>query len=306
VLNTYTMPIEENKFSHVSTVNLQKQLKIDLHSHTVYSDGHLTPEELITRAHNMQIDVLAITDHDTTAGLTPAHQFQQTQSRALKIIDGVEISCAWHGFDIHVVGLNILPDHPQLTAFLNHQADIRYARALAIGEKLSKCGFEGATEKAFSLAGKGQVTRAHFARVLVSDYQVASMDTVFKKYLGKGKRAAVKAQWPEISQAIETIQAAGGHAVLAHPAHYDMTTKWLRRLVSDFSQANGDAMEIAFPGIAADKRKTLHELIIEHQLLASAGSDFHFPSRWTELGRNLHIDDALTPVWHNWGLLHSG
>ncbi|MCW8107918.1 PHP domain-containing protein [Alteromonas ponticola] len=290
----------------MSTDNLRKQLKIDLHSHTQFSDGHLTPEELVTRAHTMQIDVLAITDHDTVAALDSARKFQSTQKRQLTIVDGVEISCSWHGFDIHVVGLNFDRTHPDLQRFLTNQAVIRRERAFKIGEKLAKCGFEGVTEKALILAGRGQVTRAHFARVLVADFQIASIDTVFKKYLGKGKRAFYKARWPEIAQAVDVIHRAGGQAVLAHPAHYDMTTKWLRRLVHDFSEAQGDAIETASPGISADKRRIIHELVKEHHLLASAGSDFHFPSRWTELGRNLLIDDALTPIWHNWNITHSG
>ena len=167
----------------MSTGNLHKTLKIDLHSHTKHSDGHLTPEELILRAHNMQVDVLAITDHDTLAGLPEAHAAQAKQKRALTLINGVEISTAWHGFDIHVVGLNVDVDDEALNAFLQNQADIRRERALKIGEKLQKCGFDGVTEKAFAMAGVGQVTRAHFARVLVNEYGVANMDAAFKKYL---------------------------------------------------------------------------------------------------------------------------
>ena len=183
---------------------------------------------------------------------------------------------------------------------MQNQADIRRERALKIGEKLQKCGFDGVTEKAFAMAGVGQVTRAHFARVLVNEYGVATMDAAFKKYLGKGKRASIKAVWPEIKQAVTHIRAAGGQAVLAHPAHYDMTAKWLRRLVAEFASYGGDAIETAFPGINPDKQKLINELANEHNLLASAGSDFHFPSRWTELGRNLGISSSLTPVWHDW------
>lgn len=284
----------------MSTGILNKPLKIDLHSHTRYSDGHLTPEELVLRAHNLQLDVLAITDHDTLAGLPSAHNAQAQQKRKLTIINGVEISTAWHGFDIHIVGLNVDTQNEALCRFLSQQGEIRRERALKIGEKLVKCGFEGVAEKAFSLAGVGQVTRAHFARILVKDYGVSSMDTVFKKYLGKGKRAAIKAVWPHMQAAISHIHAAGGRAVLAHPAHYDMTAKWLRRLVEEFALCEGDAIETAFPGLSKDKQMLINELASTHQLLASAGSDFHFPSRWTELGRNLGIASQLTPVWHDW------
>lgn len=279
---------------------IEKPLKIDLHSHTKFSDGHLTAEELILRAHTMQVDVLAITDHDTVAGLETAHNTQAKQKRPLKIIDGVEISTNWHGFDIHVVGLNVDRTNPTFLAQLEGQAQTRKVRAEKIAEKLGKCGFEGVLPRAIALAGEGQVTRAHFARVLVNNYGVGTMNAAFKKYLGKGKRAAVKAEWPSVETAIEWIHGAGGQAVLAHPVHYDMTAKWLRRLVDLFAEAGGDAIETAFPGISKDKQALVNELAASHNLLASAGSDFHFPSRWTELGKNLGISSNLTPIWHDW------
>jgi len=294
------VPIEENNLPFLSTLNLHKTLKIDLHSHTKFSDGHLTPEELVLRAHTMQVDVLAITDHDTVAGLDEAHGVQAKQKRAMTIIDGVEISTLWHSFDIHIVGLNVNRHCPIFLKRLAEQAAVREERAHLIAEKLEKCGFESVLPRAKALAGVGQVTRAHFARVLVNNYGVPSMEAAFKKYLGKGKRAAVKAQWPAIETAIMWIQEAGGQAVLAHPAHYDMTAKWLRRLVATFEQAGGNAIETAFPGINKTKQELINEIAQTHNLLASAGSDFHFPSRWTELGKNLGISSKLTPVWHNW------
>lgn len=248
----------------------------------------------------MQVDVLALTDHDTVAGLDEAHATQAKQKRSLTIIDGVEISTTWHGFDIHIVGLNVDRQCPMFLSHLNGQAQIREARAEKIADKLEKCGFEGVLTRAKALAGVGQVTRAHFARVLVNNYGVPTMQAAFKKYLGKGKRASVKAEWPSIESAIEWIHDAGGQAVLAHPAHYDMTAKWLRRLVDLFAQSGGDAIETAFPGINKTKQELINEIAQTHNLLASAGSDFHFPSRWTELGKNLGISSQLTPIWHNW------
>lgn len=275
-------------------------MKIDLHSHTYYSDGQLSPAELVTRAQQMQVDVLAITDHDTLNGLAEAHQTCAQLNHPLSIIDGVEISTGWHNFDIHIVGLNVATDSPSLQAFLAEQEARRADRAGLIAAKLEQCGFAGVLDKARSLAGPGQLTRAHFARVLVNDFGVASMDTAFKKYLGKGKRAAVKAQWPTMAEAIDAIQAAHGQAVLAHPAHYDMTAKWLRRLVDEFTQAGGDGIEIAAPAAGQQKSTLINELAAEHQLKASSGSDFHFPSRWRELGKNPTPAAALTPIWQGW------
>lgn len=277
-------------------------MKIDLHSHTTFSDGRLTPTELIQRAQTMQVDVLAITDHDTTNGLADARAAAEKYFPALTLINGVEISTRWHSFEIHIVGLGIDIQHPVLQTFLAEQQQKREERAAKIAEKLTKCGFEGTLERARRYAGVGQITRAHFARVLVDNFGVGTLEKAFKLYLGKGKRAAVKAEWPEIARAVEVIQAAGGRAVLAHPIHYDMTTKWLRRLIGEFSEAGGDAVEVVFPGMSADKQALLQSIVAEHQLLASAGSDFHFPGRWTELGRCQFKSDNLRPVWYDWNL----
>lgn len=277
-------------------------MKIDLHSHTTFSDGQLTPAELVIRAQNMQVDVLAITDHDTTAGLDAAHDGVAAHYPGLQLIDGVEISTHWHSFEIHVVGLNIDRHNQTLQAFLQVQQQKRDERAAKIADKLAKCGFEGTLERAKRYARDGQITRAHFARVLVDCYSVTSMESAFKKYLGKGKRAAVKAEWASIAEAVEAIHAAGGQAVLAHPLHYDITTKWLRRLLTDFKHAKGDAVEVVFPTANPAKQQLLFELVDEYGFLASAGSDFHMPGRWTELGRCGLKSDTLTPVWHDWAL----
>ena len=254
------------------------------------------------RAQNMQVDVLAITDHDTTAGLDAAHDGVATHYPNLHLIDGVEISTHWHSFEIHVVGLNIDRHNQTLQDFLHVQQQKRDERAAKIADKLAKCGFEGTLERARRYAGVGQITRAHFARVLVDNFQVATLEKAFKLYLGKGKRAAVKAEWPDIAAAVKVIQQAGGRAVLAHPIHYDMTTKWLRRLIAEFAEAGGDAAEVVFPGMSAEKQALLQSIVVEHELLASAGSDFHFPGRWTELGRCQLKSDTLKPVWHDWNL----
>ena len=104
-------------------------MKIDLHSHSIYSDGQLTPKELIDRAHNMQVDVLALTDHDTVQGFEELQHYQATQKRQLTLISGVEISTAWHGFDIHVLGLNFDLDDSVFLQRLQEQGQRREQRA---------------------------------------------------------------------------------------------------------------------------------------------------------------------------------
>ena len=277
-------------------------MKIDLHSHTHYSDGHLSPKELIDRAHNMQVNVLAITDHDTVDGIQEAMDYQSAQKRSMQILSGVEISTSWHNFDIHILGLNVAHQDPLFLARLEQQSKERDRRAQQMSDKLAKVGIDNVFEQAKTLAGKGQVTRAHFARVLVERRVVKDFDAVFKKYLGKGKKAHVKPQWIDMAEAIMWIQDAGGKAVLAHPGHYDMTTKWLKRLVEEYADAGGDGMEVIHSHLTPERKKLLADIAAEHNLQASSGSDFHYPNRWTELGKNLSLPEQLVPIWHDWSL----
>lgn len=275
-------------------------MKIDLHCHSHYSDGLLSPKELIDRAHTMQVDVLAITDHDTVAGIDEAMRYQVMQKRPLVVIPGIELSTRWHGFDIHVLGLNLDHRDAALLSRLAEQAERRDQRAREMSEKLAKLGMDGVYEAAQRLAGRGQLTRAHFARVLISEHKVKDFDTVFQRYLGKDKRAFVKPRWPEIAEAVSWIREAGGSAVLAHPARYDLSAKWLRRLLVDFREAGGQGMEVIHPHLSPDMRRQLVSYAKEYGLAASCGSDFHFPNRWTELGKNLSLGDDLVPIWQHW------
>jgi predicted metal-dependent phosphoesterase TrpH len=251
----------------------------------------------------MQVNVLAITDHDTVDGIQVALDYQAEQKRSMQILSGVEISTSWHNFDIHILGLNVDHTNAQFLARLDEQSQERDRRAHQMSDKLAKVGIANVFEDAKTLAGVGQITRAHFARVLVQRQVVRDFDTVFKKYLGKGKKAHVKPQWISIEEAITWIQDAGGKAVLAHPGHYDMTTKWLKRLVAEFANAGGDGMEVVHAHLTPERKKLLADIATEHNLQASSGSDFHYPNRWTELGKNLTLPEQLVPIWHDWSLV---
>ncbi len=280
-------------------------MKIDLHSHTYYSDGHLSPAELILRAHQMQLDVLAITDHDTTQALAEARHAQAQEKRHLEIISGIELTTRWHGFDIHILGLHFDEHDEQLQQRLLEQTRTRVDRARQICVKLAKCGIENVFDDAMVKVGQGQITRAHIAQVLLDRGEVSSFQGAFTKYLGKDKRAFVSAQWIDIATAIQWIHEAGGVAAIAHPASYDMKTKWLKRLLSEFKSLGGDGMEVTHPNMQPTKKELLAKLALEYDLKAVVGSDFHFPSRWSELGKRLDISAKLTPLWQDWPCLAS-
>ncbi|KAB0885803.1 RNase RNM [Cronobacter muytjensii] len=272
----------------------------DLHSHTTASDGLLTPEQLVHRAVEMGIHTLAITDHDTTAGLPAAHQEIARAGLALRLIDGVEISTLWENHEIHIVGLGIDIAHPAMLAFLEEQARRRTQRAERIAERLEKARIPGALEGARRLADGGVVTRGHFARFLIEDGRANNMADVFKHYLARGKTGYVPPQWCTIEQAIDVIHHSGGQAVVAHPGRYQLSAKWLKRLLSAFAQAGGDAMEVAQCQQAPNERNQLASYAVQFGLLASQGSDFHQPCPWIELGRRLWLPEGLMPVWHRW------
>ena len=185
-------------------------MRFDLHCHTTASDGVLSPAELVRRAAEKQVEVLAVTDHDTLAGLDEVRRTIEAEQLPLRLVSGVEISTGWEHHEIHIVALGVDEKNPQLTDFLAGQLARREARALEIGRRLEKCLIPGTYEEAKQLAGDAAVTRAHFARVLVARGVADNMQKVFKKYLSRGNKGYAPAEWPEMSEAITAIHAAGG------------------------------------------------------------------------------------------------
>ncbi|EFU9514241.1 S-adenosylmethionine tRNA ribosyltransferase [Escherichia coli] len=272
----------------------------DLHSHTTASDGCLTPEALVHRAVEMRVGTLAITDHDTTAAIAPAREEISRSGLALNLIPGVEISTVWENHEIHIVGLNIDITHPLMCEFLAQQTERRNQRAQLIAERLEKAQIPGALEGAQRLAQGGAVTRGHFARFLVECGKASSMADVFKKYLARGKTGYVPPQWCTIEQSIDVIHHSGGKAVLAHPGRYNLSAKWLKRLVAHFAEHHGDAMEVAQCQQSPNERTQLATLARQHHLWVSQGSDFHQPCPWIELGRKLWLPAGVEGVWQLW------
>ncbi|MDP7592989.1 MAG: PHP domain-containing protein [Litorilituus sp.] len=278
--------------------------RVDLHCHSHCSDGSLSPQTLIDRALNYQIAVLAITDHDTVAGYNIAQDYLVEKNMPIKLISGIEISTSWQGFEIHIVGLNLNVNHVALQQLIKDQQQAREERALAMGEKLAKCGFPTVYEEAKKIAGKGSITRAHFAKILFQQGHVGTLQKAFDQYLGKKgrntQRAYVKPNWCSVEQAVEVIHLAGGSAVMAHPIRYDLSAKWLRRLIVYFKESQGDALEVILPQMNPQQRQIMLNYCLEYNLHASTGSDFHHPNKWSDLGRNLILPDGAIPVWAQW------
>lgn len=272
----------------------------DLHSHSTASDGVLSPTELLQRAVDRRVDVLAITDHDTTQGLAEAHQAISELNLPIRLVNGVEISTYWQNHEIHIVAVNIDVQSGVLQDFLAQQRNKREERAVEMGRRLAKARIEGAYEGAKEIAGAAAITRSHFAQFLVAQGVENSFQNVFKRYLAKGKTGYVPPHWATLEEAVEIIKAAGGQAILAHPQQYKLTSKWLKRLLSTFQMAGGHGMEVGQPQQCVQERALLAAYCRDYGLLGSVGSDFHKPSSWTELGRNLYMPKDCDPIWTLW------
>ncbi len=277
-------------------------MKIDLHSHTTASDGHLSPAELIDRALQFNIQVLAITDHDTLAGLAPAMEYIASNELDITLIKGIEISTAWQNKDIHIVGLNIDDNNEALLALIEEQKQRRKKRAELMGARLAKVTKESVYDEVKQMAQGASVTRSHFAKWLVDNGYATSMQQVFKKYLTRNNPGYVPPDWCSVSDAVKVIHQAGGVAVLAHPGSYNLTAKWIKRLIAAFVEAGGEAMEVSLSRQNQQERRNLADYAIQYRLLASQGSDFHYPSPWTELGKNLWLPSGVEPVWKEWSV----
>jgi 3',5'-nucleoside bisphosphate phosphatase len=273
-------------------------VNIDLHTHSNCSDGTLRPAELVARAAAAGIDVLALTDHDSVAGLEEAQH--SAAIHGLRLVPGAEISASWRAQSIHVLGLWIDPAGAELHAALAAQSERRRARMRKMCARLGKLGLPGAELLAAVELCPGVPTRMHLASALVAGGHVARADEAFKKYLGSGKSASVAAEWPALDVVVGWIRGAGGVAVLAHPARYSLSAGARRRLLTDFAAAGGAAIEVVSGGNGAEHVDALAVLAVKYGFMGSVGSDFHDPQlTWNPLGRSLKLPDCVTPVWRN-------
>jgi len=270
----------------------------DLHTHSTASDGSLTPAELLSRAADNGVSHLSVTDHDTLDGyLTLGHQSYP----GVTVIPGIELSTTWAGRNIHIVGLNIDLENSDLAAGIRLQQLARQQRAEKIAARLAKKGMENPLEKVRQLASGGSIGRPHFAQYLVEEGIVSDFRQAFQKYLGDGKIGDVRQFWSPLEDVIEWIRAAGGTAVLAHPAHYKLTNTRLRLLSEDFIAAGGQALEV----VSGIQTKQLTDKLLclcdDLRLMASCGSDFHAPGKsWSEVGKFTPLPSGCRPVWESW------
>jgi len=273
-------------------------IQYDLHTHSTASDGTLPPAELVQAAAAAGVDVMALTDHDTLAGLDEARQMAEQQG--VRLIPGVEISVTWQGATVHILGLNVNSECEALQQGLVGLREYRNWRAEEIGRRLDKKGIGGAFEAACALSTGKLVSRTHFARFLVAEGYARDVREVFRKYLVQGKPGHVPGKWAALEDAVGWIVQAQGTAVIAHPARYNMTRNKLRKLIAAFKEAGGRGLEVVSGSHSKDEYLTVARHAKDFGLLSSMGSDFHDPKTpWIALGKLPPLPMGCNPVWRD-------
>ncbi|MFT0211214.1 PHP domain-containing protein [Pseudomonas sp. F1_0610] len=277
-------------------------MDIDLHCHSTASDGVLTPDSLVLRAYEKGVKVLALTDHDTVEGLALARD--TANKLGIQLINGIEFSATHLGATVHILGYDFRLNDPAILSACERLKQARWSRAIEIAERLAKKGMGNALEGAIAVqAERGESenapARPHFAQFLVNQGYVKDFSEAFRKWLGAGKVGDVKQHWPCMEQVLETLHQANAWISLAHPYQYNFTRTKRRRLVSDFAALGGHALEVSNGMQPAEEVGVLSILAREFQLMGSAGSDFHLPKPWSELGVYRPFANDLPALWQN-------
>lgn len=282
--------------------------RVDLHMHSRFSDGSLSPTALMQAAAAIKLDRVALTDHDTIDGLAEARE--AAEQLGVDLINGIELSAQWlktsthlaqnsRAVSVHIVGLG-MTNLPQLDQALQQQQQVRAARGQLICQLLQPYIQRDAWPAVLAMAdGQAErVTRAHIAEWLVQQGLVQRHQQAFDRWLGDKRVAHVPLQWMSMSDAVQLIHACGGQSVLAHPTRYGLSAAVLKRLVADFAACGGRALELPAFQAPPATRAMIDRLVAQYHLKVSTSSDFHGDSMpWIKLGNVPAIKVGQVGIW---------
>lgn len=296
---------------------IYQQLPIDLHCHSTCSDGTYQPEEVVKRAFDKGVKVLALTDHDTVLGIDKARK--TAESLGMLLINGVEISCRHRvigGYSkkpaqaekvIHVLAYdfdNIEKMHNRLSTI----QESRHTRGFAMCEKVAKTfnlDLDEIWQDVLVQTGGNPkaVGRVHIAKTMVNKGLVSDVQKAFSGYLADHKSCYVALDSLNLKECIDLIHDCGGKASLAHATRYNLTANKVRKLIADFAKAGGDAVELPATNEAVSTRHMVDRVIKEHQLAISIGSDFHGTTMpWRSLGAVPKLHEGQIGIWEKLNL----
>ena len=268
--------------------------RLDLHLHTTFSDGSRTPTDVLSLAGKAQVSALAITDHDTVAGLPEA--IAAGRSLGIEVIPGIELSSRWGQMELHILGYFLDWNDLELQRQLTRFQDARHVRNPRIIEKLNALGIDLTYEEVRSLAGNDSVGRPHIARVLIEKGYVTSAKEAFDRYLADGAAAYVPRELPEPAEAMAVIRAARGIPVLAHPSWLDRS-EGIYKICEQLKAVGLAGIEVHYSSHRPEQTAAYLDVARRLDLLVTGGSDFHGvtkPDVEVGIGRGqLKVPEAL-------------
>jgi 3',5'-nucleoside bisphosphate phosphatase len=248
--------------------------KIDLHAHTIYSDGTFTPAESINLALERELTTLAITDHDSTEGLPDA--FRAADGTALEIVPGTEFSTVWDGQGVHVLAYWPDLEHEEFQAELRRLRDDRFTRGERMVGRLRDLGYPVTFERVREIAGGGNIGRPHVARALVESGVIAETDEAFtSELIGSGGRAYVEKHALDPLAALALIKRAGAVAVIAHPGLWREGLGVRDELIEELAANGLDGIEAAHTDHTPEMESRYREMARRLELVATGSSDCH-------------------------------
>jgi predicted metal-dependent phosphoesterase TrpH len=269
-------------------------MSLDLHIHSTFSDGTLSPAEIVNLACRKGLTAIALTDHDTMAGIKPA--IAAATGMALEVISGLEISVLHNGISLHLLGYLMDAADSGLNRVLAGLQEGRDERNAAIVKRLLELGIAVSPEDLRRVSQTGQTGRPHIAKVMVEQGIVRTILQAFEQYLGRGGLAYASRPILDAAEAIGVLRQAGGLAVLAHPLQVDPSLERLPGLLNDLIPLGLDGLEGYYPTHSAKVRRKLRAAAERYGLVLTGGSDFHGdirPGTTLAGGRKVHVPDEL-------------
>ena len=276
---------------------------IDLHTHSLFSDGSYTPEELISYAKKKNLYGLALTDHDTTDGLEAA--IENGKKQGVYVIPGIELSSDYNGKDIHILGYFIDYKNQNLEEKLRLFQELRRKRNIKMVSLLREGGYDISLENLYEIYGKESVlTRMHLAKALFDKGYVKDIPTAFATILAKDSPYYVPREGISPEKAVSLIRESSGTAVLAHPTLYKLSDEKLRELLTALKKLGLSGIETYYSTYTEEQTEYIKAIAEEFDLFPTGGSDFHGSSKpHIDLGigkGNLKIPATLLNAFWQW------
>ncbi|MHB8811384.1 MAG: PHP domain-containing protein [Desulfobulbaceae bacterium] len=250
---------------------------VDLHLHSLYSDGSATPAELAELAGRRKLTAISLTDHDTVDGI--AEILEHGRTFGLTVIPGLELSASHRELSLHILGYGIDHTSSELAQWLEPLQRSRQERNEKIIAKMRQMGLDVHADELQAISHCGQTGRPHIARLLLNKGIVDSLGQAFHQYLRRGAPAWFTRFAYSAAESIDMIHRAGGLAVLAHPGQLDPEHKILPLLILELAERGLDGLEVHYPAHSAQMQRRLLTLARKYTLVVTGGSDYHGKNR---------------------------